>query len=249
MSRLLSIKNIKKIYNTINGEVEAIKDISFDVKEGELIAIVGSSGCGKSTLLSIISSLDKQTSGDIIFYKDNPIIGYMLQEDALLSHMTIYDNTLLGLKILGIDNEDNIKYVNDLLCKYNLDSFKNKYPHELSGGMKQRVALIRTLAIKPDLLLLDEAFSALDFTTRLSVNDDVYKIIKSMNKTTIMVTHDLNEAISMADYVVVLSKRPSVVKNIYKIDLDNKGLPTDNRKDNKFNYYFDLIYGELDNIV
>lgn len=249
MSNLLSIKNIKKNYNTINGEVEAIKDISFDVKEGNLIAIVGSSGCGKSTLLSIISSLDKQTSGDIIFYKDNPIIGYMLQEDALLSHMTIYDNTLLGLKILGIDNEDNIKYVNDLLCKYNLDSFKNKYPHELSGGMKQRVALIRTLAIKPDLLLLDEAFSALDFTTRLSVNDDVYKIIKSMNKTTIMVTHDLNEAISMADYVVVLSKRPSVVKNIYKIDLDNKGLPTDNRKDNKFNYYFDLIYGELDNIV
>ena len=249
MNKLLSINNLKKNYNTINGEIEAIKDISFDVKEGDLIAIVGSSGCGKSTLLSIISSLDKQTSGDIIFYKDNPIIGYMLQEDALLSHMTIYDNTLLGLKILGIDNEDNIKYVNDLLCKYNLDSFKNKYPHELSGGMKQRVALIRTLAIKPDLLLLDEAFSALDFTTRLSVNDDVYKIIKSMNKTTIMVTHDLNEAISMADYVVVLSKRPSVVKNIYKIDLDNKGLPTDNRKDNKFNYYFDLIYGELDNIV
>lgn len=249
MSNLLRIKNIKKNYNTINGEVEAIKDISFDVNEGSLIAIVGSSGCGKSTLLSIISELDKATSGEIIFYKDNPVIGYMLQEDALFSHMTILDNILLGLKILGINTDDNIKYATDLLSKYNLEKFKDKYPHELSGGMKQRVALIRTLAIKPDLLLLDEAFSALDFTTRLSVNDDVYKIIKSMNKTTIMVTHDLNEAISMADYVVVLSKGPSAVKNIYKIDLDNKGLPTDNRKDNKFNYYFDLIYGELDNIV
>lgn len=249
MSNLLRIKNIKKNYNTINGEVEAIKDISFDVNEGSLIAIVGSSGCGKSTLLSIISELDKATSGEIIFYKDNPVIGYMLQEDALFSHMTILDNILLGLKILGINNDDNNKYATDLLSKYNLEKFKDKYPYELSGGMKQRVALIRTLAIKPDLLLLDEAFSALDFTTRLSVNDDVYKIIKSMNKTTIMVTHDLNEAISMADYVVVLSKGPSVVKNIYKIDLDNKGLPTDNRKDNKFNYYFDLIYGELDNIV
>lgn len=249
MSNLLRIKNIKKNYNTINGEVEAIKDISFDVNEGSLIAIVGSSGCGKSTLLSIISELDKATSGEIIFYKDNPVIGYMLQEDALFSHMTILDNILLGLKILEINTDDNIKYATDLLSKYNLEKFKDKYPHELSGGMKQRVALIRTLAIKPDLLLLDEAFSALDFTTRLSVNDDVYKIIKSMNKTTIMVTHDLNEAISMADYIVVLSKGPSVVKNIYKIDLDNKGLPTDNRKDNKFNYYFDLIYGELDNIV
>lgn len=249
MNKLLSIKNISKNYNTINGEVAAIKNISFDVNEGDLIAIVGSSGCGKSTLLSIISDLDKETNGEILFYKDNPVIGYMLQEDALFNHMTILDNILLGLKILGIDNEDNIKYATDLLCKYNLDSFKDKYPYELSGGMKQRVALIRTLAIKPDLLLLDEAFSALDFTTRLSVNDDVYKIIKAMNKTTIMVTHDLNEAISMADYVVVLSKGPSIVKNIYKIDLDNKGLPTENRKDSKFNYYFDLIYGELDNIV
>ena len=231
MSKLLSIKKVKKNYNTINGEIEAIKDISFEVNEGDFIAIVGSSGCGKSTLLSIISDLDKVTDGEIIFYKDNPIIGYMLQEDALFSHMTIYENIILGLRILGIDNKDNIDNAVSLLEKYDLIKFKDKYPRELSGGMKQRVALIRTLAIKPDLLLLDEAFSALDFTTRLSVNDDVYKIIKSMNKTTIMVTHDLNEAISMADYVVVLSKGPSVVKNIYKIDLDSKGLPTENRKD------------------
>ena len=249
MSKLLSIKKVKKNYNTINGEIEAIKDISFEVNEGDFIAIVGSSGCGKSTLLSIISDLDKVTDGEIIFYKDNPIIGYMLQEDALFGHMTIYENIILGLRILGIDTKDNIDNAVSLLEKYDLIKFKDKYPRELSGGMKQRVALIRTLAIKPDLLLLDEAFSALDFTTRLSVNDDVYKIIKGLNKTTIMVTHDLQEAIAMADYVVVLSKGPSIVKNVYKIDLDNKGLPTLNRKDNKFNYYFDLIYKDLDNIV
>lgn len=249
MSKLLSIKKVKKNYNTINGEVEAIKDISFEVNEGDFIAIVGSSGCGKSTLLSLISNLEIVTGGEIIFYKENPIIGYMLQEDALFAHMTIYENIILGLRILGIDSKDNIDYAVNLLEKYDLIKFKDKYPRELSGGMKQRVALIRTLAIKPDLLLLDEAFSALDFTTRLSVNDDVYKIIKGLNKTTIMVTHDLQEAIAMADYVIVLSKGPSVVKNIYKIELDNKGLPTLNRKDNKFNYYFDLIYKDLDNIV
>lgn len=249
MNNLLSINNIKKNYNTIDGEVEAIKDISFNVNKGDFIAIVGSSGCGKSTLLSIVSGLEKQTSGEIVFYKDNPVIGYMLQEDALFDHMTILDNITLGLKILGIDTKANIEYAVKLLEKYDLGKFKDKYPRELSGGMKQRVALIRTLAIKPDLLLLDEAFSALDFTTRLSVNDDVYKIIKGINKTTIMVTHDINEAIAMADYVIVLSKGPSVVKNIYSIDLEKKGLPSQNRKDNKFNYYFDLVYKDLDNIV
>ena len=142
MSNLLSIKNIKKKYNTINGEVEAIKDISFDVKEGNLIAIVGSSGCGKSTLLSIISGLDKATNGEIVFYKENPVIGYMLQEDALFSHMTILDNILLGLKILGIYTKENIKYATDFLSIYNLEIFKDKYPYELSGGMKQRVLRI-----------------------------------------------------------------------------------------------------------
>lgn len=193
MNKLLCINNLKKNYNTINGEVEAIKDISIEVNEGDFIAIVGSSGCGKSTLLSIISGLENKTDGDIIFYKDNPIIGYMLQEDALFNHLTIKDNIILGLKILGIDNDDNVNNAIKLLEKYNLIEFKDKYPYELSGGMKQRVALIRTLAIQPDLLLLDEAFSALDFTTRLSVNDDVYNIIKSLNKTTIMVTHDISE--------------------------------------------------------
>ena len=249
MNKLLTVNNISKKFNTVNGEIEAIKNVSFDVYEGEFVAIVGSSGCGKSTLLSILAGLTNKTTGTLEYYIDNPVTGYMLQEDALFPHLKIIDNVLLGLNILKKNNSENRKYVEDLLIKYNLNEFKNKFPRELSGGMKQRVALIRTLAIKPDLLFLDEPFSALDYTTRLNVSDDVYKIIKSYGKTTIMVTHDIAEAISMADKVIVLSKSPAVVKNIYTIELENKKLPTENRKDAKFNYYYDLILKDLDTIV
>lgn len=249
MTKLLEVKKISKKFNTINGEIEAIKDISFDVDEGEFVAIVGTSGCGKSTLLSIIAGLTKESKGDIIYNIDNPIIGYMLQEDALFEHMKILDNVLLGLKIQNKITNENIEYVINLLKKYNLEEAINKRPSELSGGMKQRCALIRTLAIKPDILLLDEPFSALDFSTSLEVSDDVYKIIKDTGKTTIMVTHDIGSAISMADKVVVLSKGPSVIKNIYNIKLNNKDKPTINRKDPMFNYYFDLIWKDLDKVV
>lgn len=246
MNKILTCKNISKKYNTINGEIEAIKEISLDVNEGDFIALVGASGCGKSTLLSILAGLTKQSNGEVQYYIEKPVIGYMLQEDALFEHYTILDNILLGLKIQNKLNEENRNYAINLLKKYNLDKFMYKKPSELSGGMKQRVALIRTLAIKPDLLFLDEAFSALDFSTRLSVSDDVYKIIKENKKTTIMVTHDIGEAVSMASKVVVLSKSPSIIKNVYIIELENKGLPTENRKDSKFNYYYDLIWKDLD---
>ena len=249
MSKILSIKNLTKKYNTIHGEIEAIKDISFDVDNGEFIAIVGSSGCGKSTLLSIIANLIKETSGTIEYYINDPVIGYMLQEDALFNHLKIKDNVLLGLKLLKKETHDNKQYVDYLLKKYDLEKFKDKYPKELSGGMKQRCALIRTLAINPDILFLDEPFSALDFTTRLNVSDDVYKIIKETGKTTIMVTHDIGEAISMADKVIVLSKSPAYIKNIYEIELDNRSIPTENRNDPRFNYYYNLIWKDLDTIV
>lgn len=248
MSKLLTVNNLSKKFNTINGEIEAIKDISLEVNDGEFIAIVGPSGCGKSTLLSIIAGLEKESFGEIIYSLNKPVIGYMLQEDALFEHMKIKDNILLGLKIQKKLTDENIKYTMDLLQKYNLYDFKDKRPSELSGGMKQRVALIRTLAIKPDILFLDEPFSALDFSTRLSVSDDVYRIIKETNVTTIMVTHDIGEAISMADKVIVLSNGPAIVKNVYNIDLDNKDLPTINRKNSKFNYYYDLIWNDLDDV-
>lgn len=248
MQKLLEINNISKTFNTLNGEINAIKSISFDVNNEQFIAIVGSSGCGKSTLLNIISGLLEKTNGTIKFYKENPIIGYMLQEDALLPYLNILDNATLGLSLKKIKTKENIEYTKKLLETYGLKDFIYKYPKELSGGMKQRVALIRTLAIKPDILLLDEPFSALDYQSRLSVSEDVYNIIKKEKKTVIMITHDIAEAISLSDKILVLSKRPSIVKKIYDIEMENKSTPINNRKCKEFSDYYDKIWRDLDEI-
>lgn len=248
MQKLLEINNISKTFNTLNGEINAIKSISFDVNNEQFIAIVGSSGCGKSTLLNIISGLLEKTSGTIKFYKENPIIGYMLQEDALLPYLNILDNATLGLSLKKIKTKENIEYTKRLLETYGLKDFIYKYPKELSGGMKQRVALIRTLAIKPDILLLDEPFSALDYQSRLSVSEDVYNIIKKEKKTVIMITHDIAEAISLSDKIIVLSKRPSIVKKIYDIKMENKSTPINNRTCKEFSDYYDKIWRDLDEI-
>ena len=248
MQKLLEINNISKTFNTLNGEINAIKSISFDVNNEDFIAIVGSSGCGKSTLLNIISGLLEKTNGTIKFYKENPIIGYMLQEDALLPYLNILDNATLGLSLKKIKTKENIEYTKRLLETYGLKDFICKYPKELSGGMKQRVALIRTLAIKPDILLLDEPFSALDYQSRLSVSEDVYNIIKKEKKTVIMITHDIAEAISLSDKIIVLSKRPSIVKKIYDIKMENKSTPINNRTCKEFSDYYDKIWRDLDEI-
>lgn len=248
MQKLLEINNISKTFNTLNGEINAIKSISFDVNNEQFIAIVGSSGCGKSTLLNIISGLLEKTNGTIKFYKENPIIGYMLQEDALLPYLYILDNATLGLSLKKIKTKENIEYTKRLLETYGLKDFIYKYPKELSGGMKQRVALIRTLAIKPDILLLDEPFSALDYQSRLSVSEDVYNIIKKEKKTVIMITHDIAEAISLSDKIIVLSKRPSIVKKIYDIKMENKSTPINNRTCKEFSDYYDKIWRDLDEI-
>ena len=248
MQKLLEINNISKTFNTLNGGINAIKSISFDVNNEQFIAIVGSSGCGKSTLLNIISGLLEKTNGTIKFYKENPIIGYMLQEDALLPYLNILDNATLGLSLKKIKTKENIEYTKRLLETYGLKDFIYKYPKELSGGMKQRVALIRTLAIKPDILLLDEPFSALDYQSRLSVSEDVYNIIKKEKKTVIMITHDIAEAISLSDKIIVLSKRPSIVKKIYDIKMENKSTPINNRTCKEFSDYYDKIWRDLDEI-
>ena len=249
MTSLIKVDNVSKEFNTVNGEIKVLDNINLEINEGEFIAIVGNSGCGKSSLLSIMANLIPYSSGQIIYGVKNPVIGYMLQEDALFDYLTVKENILLGLKILKKNTSSNIDDALKLLKKYNLEQFKDKYPSELSGGMRQRVALIRTLAIKPDILFLDEPFSALDFTTRLKVADDVYEIIKSYNKTTVMVTHDIGEAISMADRIIVLSKRPTHIKGIYDIKLESKGKPTQNRKDKNFYYYYDKVWEDLDTIV
>ena len=266
MRELLKIENISKIYQAKNGEIEAIKNINFTVNNGEFVSIIGPSGCGKSTLLSIIAGLEEKTSGRI--YIDgiessglSSSIGYMLQKDSLLEWRSIYKNVLFGLEIRKMCTPENKKYVEELLKKYHLYEFKDKYPSQLSGGMRQRVALIRTLAIKPKILLLDEAFSAIDYQTRLMVTKDIYGIIKNENVTTLMVTHDISEAISMSDRIVVLTGRsatrwshdyratgrPATVNKIHTIDfeMENRN-PLNVRESPKFSKYFDSIWKELD---
>ena len=200
MEKVLSLKNISKKYQAKNGEIIAIENISFDVEKGEFVSIIGPSGCGKSTLLSIISGLEEKNTGNIFIDNEeviglSPKIGYMLQKDSLLEWRTIYDNVIFGLEVKKIKNRENEEYVINLLKKYGLYEFKDKYPTQLSGGMRQRVALIRTLAIKPRILLLDEAFSALDYQTRIMVTNDIFQILKNEQITVLMVTHDISEGI------------------------------------------------------
>lgn len=239
MNNVLTISHLQKNY----GNISAIKDLSLNLKQGEILSIVGTSGCGKSTLLNILASLEQPTSGTFHYQKENPTIGYMLQEDCLFPWLTIYENACLGIKIQKKQNEETI---HQLLESYHLEEFKDKYPHELSGGMKQRVALIRTLAIKPDILLLDEPFSALDYQTKLNMEEDLYKMIKENNIATILVTHDLGEAISLSDRVIILSKRPCTIKKEYEIHLKNKSTPIQNRLDPEFINYHNQIWKDLD---
>ncbi len=242
---VLKIKNLSKTYHDIDGEIPAINNLSIDIKDREFVAFVGPSGCGKSTLLKILAGLEKESAGSILF-NGRKKIGFMLQTDCLYPWRTVLENSLLGLEIENRLTKQEIKKVHDLLDKYGLSEFKDKYPSSLSGGMKQRVALIRTLATNPDILLLDEPYSALDYQTRLILSNDLYKIIKNEGKTVLMITHDIAEAISMADRIVVLSKRPCQIKTIYDVKLTNKSIPTNNRKAPEFSYYYDLIWRDLD---
>lgn len=251
MCEQLRLEKITKTFQDENGETTAIKDFNYDFQKGHFVSIIGPSGCGKSTLLSMIAGLEAPTSGVIYLdnsrlTKKNNSIGYMLQKDYLLDFRTVYKNILIGLEIKKMMNKETLAYVDELLQKYGLYDFKDKYPSQLSGGMRQRAALIRTLATNPDILLLDEAFSALDYQTRLLVTDDVYQIIRAENKTAIMVTHDIPESISMSDEVIVLTKRPSTVKEVYQIsfEMENR-TPLTCRDNPKFTLYFDAIWHAL----
>ncbi len=251
MGNILEVKNIGKKYQNKEGEILALKNVNFRVKKGEFVSIIGPSGCGKSTLLSIIAGLEEKTTGEIYIEgeKVNGIsskIGYMLQRDCLLEWRNILSNTMFGLEVKGKKDNVNKEYVLELLKKYNLYEFKGKYPSELSGGMRQRVALIRTLAVKPKILLLDEAFSALDYQTRIMVTNDIYYILRKEKITAIIVTHDISEAISMSDRVLVLSKRPGTIKDIHKINfgIENR-TPINCRESPKFSQYFNTLWKEL----
>lgn len=251
--KFVEVKNISKTYHTLEAETKALDALSFDVNRGEIIVIVGPSGCGKSTILSIIAGLIQPSTGEVwidgkVVNSFSKKVGYMFQSDHLFPWRTIMENVLIGLEVQNKITTESQGRVINLLKIYGLEEFKNHYPNQLSGGMRQRVSLIRTLAVEPELLLLDEPFSALDYQSRLVVSDDISEIIKKEKKTAIMVTHDIAEAISMADRVIVLSNRPAYIKSINKIKLTCNGekTPLKCREAPEFRHYFNKIWGELD---
>ena len=246
MKNLLCLNDVCLNYHTEAGETLALQDLSFCLGEDEFLSIVGPSGCGKTTVLSLISGLMKPSSGEILFddgTKGHAKIGYMLQRDHLFEWRTIWQNVILGLEIQKLKTAQHLDYAKNLLEKYGLKDFAQSYPRQLSGGMRQRVALIRTLATDPDILLLDEPFSALDYQTRLNITDDVHGIIKNEHKSTVLVTHDISEAISLSDRIVVLSARPATVKVTYPISLE--GTPLQRRENKEFGKWFDTIWKEF----
>ena len=251
MKSILELDHVNYSYHSLNGETNALKDISFTVAPGEFIAIVGPSGCGKSTLLSLISGLIKPESGSILINgtennAGNTNIGYMLQKDHLFEWRTVYRNVILGLELNHKMTKENLDKVDALLTDYGLDKFRDKRPSELSGGMKQRAALIRTLALEPQLLLLDEPFSALDYQTRLFVSADICRLIRAAGKTMIIITHDLAEAISLADRIIVLSGRPAVVKNQMSVNLTiSDESPLAARNAPEFQQYFNRLWEDM----
>lgn len=247
---MLRVEHASYRYQAQNGEIAAFSDLCFSVKKGEFVSIVGPSGCGKSTLLSVLAGLLPGATGTVTIKSErvrgvSPHIGYMLQRDNLLEWRTIWHNVLFGLEVQHNVTPETTARAEQLLCTYGLAEFRDKYPRQLSGGMRQRVALIRTLATGPDILLLDEAFSALDYQTRLHVTDDVYRILKAEHATMLMVTHDIPESISMADRVMILSPRPARIREILTLEFEPGHTPLTCRGDVRFGRYFDHIWKEL----
>ena len=248
---MIQILHAAFVYQSPDGEVEALRDVSFDVREGEFCSIVGPSGCGKSTLLSALAGLERLSGGSLEL-DGEPVcgpsrkVGFMPQRDQLFEWRSIWGNVTLGLTVRGENTPQRQAHVRELLERYGLADFAQKRPSQLSGGMRQRCALIRTLAAQPKVLLLDEPFSALDYQTRLAVSADIYRIIRQEGKTALLVTHDISEAISMADRVVVLSHRPAVVKSIHRLT-QLQGVPPLQRRDHPaFAGYFKSIWKELE---
>lgn len=250
MEKLLTLNNVGLIYHSPGGETAAVKDMNLTVYDGEFVAVIGPSGCGKTTVLSLMAGLIQPSYGKVLLrgqevkYQAEKL-GYMLQRDELFPWRTIKNNVLLPLEIRRQKTPENERYALGLLEKYGLKEFADKYPDQLSGGMRQRVALIRTLAAKPDLLLLDEPFSALDYQTRLSVCEDVFNIIRKEKKTTVLVTHDISEAVSVADRIILLSPRPAFVRKEYTPDFDKNLSPLHRREDGRFRDWFELLWRDL----
>lgn len=247
----IEVQKVSMTYQSPDGELEALRDVSFTVPKGSFVSIVGPSGCGKSTLLSLMAGLEKPTAGQILLGKDPVLgptekIGLMPQRDQLFEWRTIWKNMLLGPEIRGENTPQRQDMVRRLLEQYALTSFRQSHPSQLSGGMRQRCALIRTLAVEPEILLLDEPFSALDYQTRLAVSDDIARIIRQTHKTAVLVTHDISEAISMSDQIIVLSHRPGTVKAIHRLEDWKTVSAMDRRAMPAFQALFNAVWEELD---
>ena len=248
---MIQILHAAFVYQSPDGEVEALRDVSFDVQEGEFCSIVGPSGCGKSTLLSALAGLERLSGGSLEL-DGEPVcgpsrkVGFMPQRDQLFEWRSIWGNVTLGLTVRGENTPQRQAHVRELLERYGLADFAQKRPSQLSGGMRQRCALIRTLAAQPKVLLLDEPFSALDYQTRLAVSSDIYRIIRREGKTALLVTHDISEAVSMSDRVFVLSRRPAVVKKTFDLSALRRLDPLQRRDDPAFGAVFNAIWKELE---
>lgn len=247
----VEMRHVSLTFHTPDGETDAVDDISFRVEAGEFVSIVGPSGCGKTSLLSMIAGLIKPTKGDV-FVNGAPVVGpnaavgYMFQQDHLFQWRTVLENCMLGLEVQGRRTAERRARVLAMLEDYGLADFAQRFPGQLSGGMRQRAALVRTLALDPKVLLLDEPFSALDYQTRLQLQEEMSRILRQQGRTVVLVTHDIAEAVSLADRVLVLSRRPARMKQEYIIDLPQRGSPVQVRESPDFSHYFRRIWRDLD---
>lgn len=251
---MIDIRHLQKTYQTEAGEIEALRDLTLSVGEGEFISIVGPSGCGKSTLLNIIAGLESPGGGEVLIDGErltgpSPAIGYMPQRDELFPWRSIWGNVTLPLRLRRERDGAAYERAEELLHRYGLAEFRDKTPRELSGGMRQRSALIRTLAAEPKILLLDEPFSALDYQTRLTVSDDIARIIREEGKTAILVTHDISESISLTDTVYVLSARPGTIRTKRELHALRPLTPMQRRETAAFSAAFHDIWKELEQSV
>ena len=248
---MIDLRQVALTYQAPDGEVEALKDITLAVEDGEFVSIIGPSGCGKSTLLALIAGLEAPVAGTVmvdgeIVTAPSTKIGFMPQRDQLFPWRSIWGNVILGLELRRLNTPERQNHVRTLLDRYGLAGFAEKQPAQLSGGMRQRCALIRTLAAEPKILLLDEPFSALDHQTRLSVSQDIHRIIRQEKKTSLLVTHDISEAISLSDRIVVLSHRPAVIKQVHDLSALRRYAPMERRSQPEFQTLFNQLWKELD---
>jgi NitT/TauT family transport system ATP-binding protein len=246
----LSIDSVNKSFPSKGGSLPVLNGLTFEVYEKDFVSIIGPSGCGKSTIFNIIAGLLEADSGDLI-YRGQKVkslrgkVGYMMQKDLLFPWLSVLDNVLLGLKVRGVDPKESHNTAREYLSRFGLSGFEKAYPQTLSGGMRQRVALIRTLVMDPEILLLDEPFSALDYQTRLYLEGFLLDAVATFEKTVILVTHDIDEAVALSKRVVALSGRPTSVKNIHQIEIERSS-PIDARSHKNFGEYFHTLCSELD---